>query len=158
MLKTDPLNQIKPTSANNRFYKYLLTFLSLVEARVNKIRGRFIGARANAIPCYCCAIIPRHDNSHNVHLFGPVVSCFSESSSDPQAAKRAYDPWSLWPEEEIARERTGVAKAWKTSLPQQWRMPVLKRSSEDLSSLSHLPATSGCRGSTLRPTTNTWRA
>lgn len=37
---------------------------------------------------------------------------------------RARDPRSPWPEEEI--ESRGAARASKTSLPQQWRTPILK--------------------------------
>lgn len=38
------------------------------------------------------------------------------------------------------RKKIESRGAAKTSLPQQWRTPILKRSNEDLPSLSHLSA------------------
>lgn len=137
MLKTDPLNQIKPLSGDDRCYKYLLIFRH--QSRREYTNQSAIHRRA-PFRVIVAPLFRDADDSHNAHLFFVPVSRFSESFSGPWTLKqlRAHDPRSSSPEEEI--ESRGAARASKTSLPQQWRTPILKRSNEDLPSLSHLPA------------------
>lgn len=115
-------------------------FSALVEARVHKSQ-RDSSARERAPFRVIVAPLFRDAMIHTMLIFFCVRFTLFQVLLWTLKQLRAYDPWSPWPEEEI--ESKGAARTSKTSLPQQWRTPILKRSNEDLPSLSHLSAGRG---------------
>lgn len=113
-------------------------FSTLVEARVNKSERDSSARERVPFRVIVAPLFRDTDDSHNAHFFSRFLP------SPSRALKQLREPMIRNRRGRKRRSSAGPRrKPRKTSLPQQWRAPILKRSSEDLPSLSHLPATSG---------------